>query len=52
MSEKDKQLIVSAGSAADYFVIFELEDQAESQEAKDILHDMSVDAYRRDEYRF
>ena len=52
MSEKDQSLIKQAFSyfdGSDWNMIDELEKQAESTEAKQILHDRKVRLYRKEE---
>lgn len=52
MSEKDRSLIKQAFSyfdGSDWNMISELEKQAESIEAKNILHDRMIHLYRKDE---
>lgn len=52
MSEKDQSLIKQAFSyfdGSDWNMISELEKQAESSEAKQILHDRKIHLYRKEE---
>jgi len=52
MSEKDKSLIKQAFSyfdGSDWNMIEELEKQAESTEAKKILHDRMIHLFRKEE---
>ena len=52
MSEKDSDLIKQAFSyfdGSDWNMISELEKQAESTEAKNILHDIKIHLYRKEE---
>lgn len=52
MSEKDQSLIKQAFSyfdGSDWNMIEELEKQAESTEAKNILHDRKIHLYRKEE---
>ena len=52
MSEKDSDLIKQAFSyfdGSDWNMIEELEKQAESTEAKHILHDRMIHLYRKEE---
>ena len=52
MSEKDQSLIKQAQSyfdGSDWNIISELEKQAESTEAKQILHDRMIHLYRKEE---
>ena len=48
-TSKDRQLIVQAFIADDWNQIKELEDQAESEGAKLILHDRKIHLYRKEE---
>jgi hypothetical protein len=52
MTEKDNELIDSAAKlkAIDWSLVSALEEQAESDEAKRILHNRQVFLYRKEEY--
>lgn len=49
MTEKDIRLIKQSFETSEWDLIKDLEDQAESDEAKLILHDRKVHLYRREE---
>lgn len=54
MSEKDKQLLKDAEQITNcilWFQVLDLEEQAESKEAKDILHRRRCELYHREEYK-
>jgi len=48
-TSKDRQLIIQAFIADDWSQISELEEQAESEGTKLILHDRKIHLYRREE---
>lgn len=56
MTEKDKELIEKAKlidkneGCVDWYKVVDLEKEAESEEAKQFLHDMAVHMYHMEEY--
>jgi hypothetical protein len=50
MTDKDKKLVAEANKTHDYFKIWELEKQADTDEAKQKLHNRASTLYHYDEY--
>lgn len=52
MTQRDKQLIDKASHlhAVDWFMVVDMEKEAESDEAKQILHDRATHLYHVEEY--
>lgn len=52
MSEEDKKLIAEAETKApqEFALVWQLEERAESEEAKRVLHDISTRLYHSEEY--
>ena len=50
MTENDKKLIAEANSTHDYFKIWKLEKQTDTEEARQILHNRASTLYHYDEY--
>ena len=50
MTEKDKELIEEGNKSGCWYAVHKLEEQAESEEAKEILHSRSSYLYHSEEY--
>ena len=50
VTEKDKKLIEEANSTHDYFKIWKLEEQADTDEARQKMHNRASTLYHHDEY--
>jgi hypothetical protein len=50
MTEKDKELVEKGLSSDCWYAVWKLEEQAESEEAKKILHDRSTHLYHCEEF--
>lgn len=49
MSEYDKQLVIQATYCYDWTITSELEHKAESEKAREIIHDITMRLYHREE---